>query len=117
MWNQNKYSNISKLQSKDKIFPQPNFIANEINKYFSDVPTDLVNVMDWSNSGNFHTQGHHQVIWWRNLEDWEEKFYRRIPQPRAALGVVSKSLQHFHRQNATDHSLSTTFPVTEWTFK
>ena len=31
-----------------------------------------------------------QVIWWRNLEDWEENFYRRIPQPRAALGVVSK---------------------------
>ena len=31
-----------------------------------------------------------QVIWWRNLEDWEEKFWRRIPQPRAALGVVSK---------------------------
>ena len=28
-----------------------------------------------------------QVIWWRNLEDWEEKFKRRIPQPRAALGV------------------------------
>ena len=31
-----------------------------------------------------------QVIWWRNEEDWEEKFWRRIPQPRAALGVVSK---------------------------
>ena len=26
-----------------------------------------------------------QVIWWRNSEDWDEKFYRRIPQPRAAL--------------------------------
>ena len=74
MWNQNKYSNISELQSKDKIFPQPYFIANEINKYFSDVPADLVNVMGWLNSGNFHTQGHHQVILWRNLEDWEEKF-------------------------------------------
>lgn len=55
MWNQNKYSNISKLQSKVKIFPQPYFIANEINKYFSDVPADLVNVMGWLNSGNFHT--------------------------------------------------------------
>ena len=31
-----------------------------------------------------------QVIWRRNLEDWEEKFQRRILQPRAALGVVSK---------------------------
>ena len=31
-----------------------------------------------------------QVIWWRNLEDWGEKFKRRIPQPRAASGVVSK---------------------------
>ena len=30
------------------------------------------------------------MIWWRNLEDWEEKFERRIPQPRVALGVVSK---------------------------
>ena len=26
-----------------------------------------------------------QVIWWRNSEDWDEKFWRRIPQPRAAL--------------------------------
>ena len=26
-----------------------------------------------------------QVIWWRNSEDWDEKFQRRIPQPRAAL--------------------------------
>ena len=26
-----------------------------------------------------------QVIWWRNSEDWDEKFYRHIPQPRAAL--------------------------------
>ena len=31
-----------------------------------------------------------RVIWWRYVEDWEEKFKRRIPQPRAALGVVSK---------------------------
>ena len=31
-----------------------------------------------------------QVIWWGNLEDWEEKFLHRIPQSRAALGVVSK---------------------------
>ena len=30
------------------------------------------------------------MIWWRNSEDWEEEFKRRIPQPRAALGVVSK---------------------------
>ena len=29
-----------------------------------------------------------QVIWWRNLEDSEEK--RCIPQPRGALDVVSK---------------------------
>ena len=33
---------------------------------------------------------HLQVIWWRNSEDWGEKLWRRIPQPRAALGVVSK---------------------------
>ena len=31
-----------------------------------------------------------EVIWWRNLEDWEEKFERRIPQPRVASGVVCK---------------------------
>ena len=29
-----------------------------------------------------------QVIWWRNSEDWEENFKRRIPQPRAALNVI-----------------------------
>ena len=33
---------ISKLLSKDKIFRQPYSIANEINKYFCDVPADLV---------------------------------------------------------------------------
>ena len=36
-----------------------------------------------------------QVIWWRNLEDWEKKIQGRIPQPRAALGVVSKLPEAF----------------------
>ena len=38
---------------------------------------------------NFHCNDwnctYYQVIWWRNSEDWDETFKRRIPQPRAAL--------------------------------
>ena len=31
--------------------------------------------------------------------------------------LFPNSLQYFHRQNSTDHSVSPTFPVTEWIFK
>ena len=60
-----------------------------------------------------------QVIWWCNLEDWEEKFSRRIPQPRAALGVVSKLPAAFPspKLNRSFRVYHNIFPVTEWTFK
>ena len=43
-----------------------------------------------------------------------KKNFKAVSHNRARPSVLfPNSLQYFHRQNSTDHSVSTTFPVTE----